>query len=49
MLGASYDDGEQKGMVMGIRIVAKNMKTMGMPVDQISAATGLSEEEIERL
>jgi predicted transposase/invertase (TIGR01784 family) len=31
------------------RTVAKNLKAMGMPTDQISAATGLSVEEIERL
>ena len=40
---------EAKGFQEGIAKVAKNMKAMGMPYEQIAAVTGLSEETIKSL
>ena len=42
-------EGEAKGLQKGIAKVAKNMKTKGMPYEQITAVTGLSEETIKSL
>lgn len=41
--------GRKEGMKEGVRLVARNMKKGGMPVEQIVVATGLSETEIEEL
>ena len=41
--------GMQKGMQQGKSEIAKNLIEMGMPVNQIAAATGLTHEEIENL
>lgn len=43
------DTAELKGMKKGHLDVAKNLKTMGMTVEQIIKATGLTEEEILKL
>ena len=42
-------EGEAKGLQKGIAKVAKNMKTKGMPYEQIAALTGLAEETIKSL
>ena len=42
-------EGMKEGMKEGVRLVARNMKKEGMPVEQIVVATGLSETEIEEL
>jgi len=42
-------EGEAIGIVKGRAEVAKNLKNIGMPLTQISQATGLSIEEIEKL
>ena len=41
--------GMQQGMQKGKSEIAKNLIEMGMPVNQIAAATGLTHEEIENL
>jgi hypothetical protein len=41
--------GLQQGITQGARNVAANLKKMGMPVEQISQATGLSKAVIEQL
>jgi predicted transposase/invertase (TIGR01784 family) len=42
-------EGRQAGIQEGIRTTAKNLKSLGIPLAQISTATGLSLEEIEHL
>ena len=37
------------GMEKGIIKTAQNLIKMGMPIEQIAKATGLSEEEIEKI
>ena len=41
--------GMQKGMQKGIYTVARNMKQMGLSLEDITKATGLSEKEIAEL
>ena len=41
--------GMQQGMQKGKSEIARNLIEMGMPVNQIAAATGLTQEEIENL
>ena len=41
--------GMQQGMQKGKSEIAKNLIEMGMPVNQIAAATGLSQTEIENI
>ena len=41
--------GIEKGMEKGIIKTAQNLIKMGMPIEQIAKATGLSEEEIEKI
>ena len=41
----SYDE----GMLRGYKNTAKNLLSMGLPIDDITKATGLSKKEIERL
>jgi predicted transposase/invertase (TIGR01784 family) len=41
--------GIQKGEQIGMQKVAQNAKKMGISVKEISALTGLSEDEIEKL
>ena len=42
-------EGVEKGMEKGIEKVAKSMLSLGIPVEQIGIATGLSQERIEAL
>lgn len=42
-------EGKAEGRAEGIHLVAAKMKEMGMTVEQIQAATGLSEQEIQGL
>jgi predicted transposase/invertase (TIGR01784 family) len=53
---AAWEDGKKEGWEAGqeegrkqLREAAKNFKTMGLPVEQIAAATGLAPEEIKAL
>ena len=48
-LSHAEQQGMQKGMQQGKSEIAKNLIEMGMPVNQIAAATGLTHEEIENL
>ena len=41
--------GEIKGEIKGVNKVAKNLKALGLPIEQIMQATGLSRAEIENL
>ena len=41
--------GEAKGIAKGIANVARNLKQMGLPVDTIAQATGLTPEAIKQL
>ncbi len=41
--------GMEKGIEKGIIKTAQNLIKMGMPIEQIVKATGLSEEEIEKI
>ena len=41
--------GMAKGIEKGISFIAKNMKSLGFPVSEISKATGLTEEDINSL
>ena len=47
------EDGRREGLVEGAaqekRVIAKNFKTSGIPIDVIAKNTGLTEEEIEAL
>lgn len=49
VVDTAMEKGVAKGIVEGIRKTAANLKKMGMGIDQISLATGLSVEEIKRL
>jgi predicted transposase/invertase (TIGR01784 family) len=42
-------EGEAKGKLEGKLEIAKNLKNIGVPLNQISQATGLTPEEIEKL
>ena len=42
----SYEAGVEKGIEKGIEKVAKNLLDMGIPINEIILATGLSENEI---
>ena len=42
-------EGMEKGMQKGIYTVARNMKQMGLSLEDITKATGLSEKEIAEL
>ena len=44
-LETSYDDGKQDG----VKKVAKNLLSLHVPMDTIMSATGLTEEEIEKM
>ncbi|MEG2066861.1 MAG: hypothetical protein RRZ65_04360, partial [Tannerellaceae bacterium] len=41
-------EGKVEGLAEGKRLIALNMKKNGIPVDMISACTGLTIEEIEK-
>jgi predicted transposase/invertase (TIGR01784 family) len=49
VVDTAYEDGELKGKIEGKIEIAKNLKRMGLNVEQIIEATGLSKEEIENL
>ena len=48
-LAEGMQKGVQKGMQKGIYTVARNMKQMGLSLEDITKATGLSEKEIAEL
>ena len=43
------NDGRAEGRAEGIRTTARNLLSIGLPKDKIAQATGLSQEEIEKL
>lgn len=53
MKKVGYDDGLEKGIEQGIEqnnlTVAKNMKNLNIPIEQISSVTGLSIENIKKI
>ena len=49
VMSGQWLEGKEEGLQEGIAKVAKNMKTKGMPYEQITAVTGLSEETIKSL
>ena len=49
VMSGQWLEGKAEGLREGIAKVAKNMKAMGMPYEQIAAVTGLSEETIKSL
>ena len=56
-IDASFEDGEEKGIKKGreeereekSREIAQNLKSLGLSLEDISKATGLTTEEIEQL
>ena len=56
-IDASFEDGEEKGIKKGreegreekSREIAQNLKSLGLSLEDISKATGLTSEEIEQL
>lgn len=44
-----HAQGRAEGINEGIMLIAKNLKTMGLSVDDIIKATGLSEDDIAKL
>ena len=48
-IAAGMAKGMAKGIEKGISFIAKNMKSLGFPVSEISKATGLTEEDINSL
>ena len=49
VMSGQWLEGKEEGLQEGIAKVAKNMKTKGMPYEQIAALTGLAEETIKSL
>ena len=45
----AMEEGRAEGLKEGKRSIALNLKRMGLGIEQISSATGLSLEEIEAL
>ena len=43
------EQGIEQGIERGVEKVAKELKSMGIPVETIAAASGLSREDVERL
>ena len=43
------DEGRIEGRIEGINKVAKNLKALGLPIEQIMQATGLLRAEIKNL
>ena len=43
------EEGRAEGMSQRSQEIARNLLSLGLPIDQISQATGLTEEEIELL
>jgi predicted transposase/invertase (TIGR01784 family) len=48
-LKTAEDRGVARGEAKGIARVARNLKTLNMPINEIVEATGLSVADIERL
>ena len=48
-IGKGMAEGRAEGKAEGKAEVARNLKSIGIPIDQITMATGLSKEEIEKL
>ena len=48
-LDTAKEEGRKEGEQIGMQKVAQNAKKMGISVKEISALTGLSEDEIEKL
>lgn len=48
-IGTSYDDGMQKGKILGKIETARNLLRLGIPIDTITNATGLSKDEIDNI
>ena len=46
---SGFSKGEKSGAAQEKREIAKNLKSLKLPMEQIKAATGLSAEEIEKL
>ena len=44
-----FEKGMAKGIEKGISLIAKNMKSLGFPVSEISKVTGLTEQDIKNL
>ena len=49
LLDDRYQKGIEKGMNQRSLEIARNLLSLGLPIDQITQATGLTEEEIELL
>ena len=49
VMSGKWLEGKEEGLQKGIAKVAKNIKTKGMPYEQIAALTGLAEETIKSL
>ena len=43
------DTAEEKGVIKGIMLTAKNLQSMGFSIADIMNATGLSEDDIKKL
>jgi predicted transposase/invertase (TIGR01784 family) len=48
-LNHAREEGMQEGIVKGREEIARNLKKMGIPVEQIAQGTGLSIEDIANL
>ena len=48
-LATAEDNGERRGRIEGKKEIAQNLLKMGFPLEQIVAATGLTQAEIEKL
>jgi len=48
-LESARNEGLEKGRVETAQAIARRLISLGMPASTISSATGLSEQEIERL
>ncbi len=46
---AGWEKGLEEGRAEGVSDIVKNMKVLGMPVEQMMKVTGLSRVEIEKL
>ena len=49
LLDDRYQKGIEKGMNQRSLEIARNLLSLGLPIDQITQATGLTEEEVELL
>ena len=49
LLDDRYQKGKEEGMSQRSLEIARNLLSLGLPIDQITQATGLTEEEIELL